>query len=131
LGGTEIVSTPENIDLVYSSRTRSLVDAVYDWSRFNSLPRGFGWIRDDLEEAKISTADLVEAALSFGNQGTIRRIGYLLEALSEQVRTPARLLTRLERSLNASSSTVPWIPTSIKRGRVSKRWGVVVNGTIP
>jgi predicted transcriptional regulator of viral defense system len=112
LGGTEIVSTPENIDLVYSSRTRSLVDAVYDWSRFNSLPRGFGWIRDDLEEAKISTADLVEA-------------------LSEQVRTPARLLTRLERSLNASSSTVPWIPTSIKRGRVSKRWGVVVNGTIP
>ena len=40
LGDTEIVTTPEKIDLIYSSRARSLVDAVYDWSRFNSLPLG-------------------------------------------------------------------------------------------
>ena len=40
LGETEVVKTPDGIDAVYSSRVRSLVDAVYDWSRFNSLPRG-------------------------------------------------------------------------------------------
>ena len=40
-------------------------------------------------ESRISTADLVDATLNFGNQGTIRRIGYLLEALSEQQRIPA------------------------------------------
>ena len=45
LGETEVVNTPDGIDAVYSSRVRSLVDAVYDWSRFNSLPRGYDWIR--------------------------------------------------------------------------------------
>ena len=38
-GETEVVKTPDGIGAVYSSRVRSLVDAVYDWSRFDSLPR--------------------------------------------------------------------------------------------
>ena len=136
LGDTETVTTPEKIDLIYSSRARSLVDAVYDWSRFNSLPRAFGWIRKDLAESRISTADLVNATLTFGNQGTIRRIGFLLTELSEREKTlarliPVRLIVRLERALRPSSSTIPWIPTMSKRGRVNKRWGLIVNGTIP
>jgi hypothetical protein len=32
LGETEVVKTPDGIEAVYSSRVRSLVDAVYDWS---------------------------------------------------------------------------------------------------
>ena len=141
LGGTETVTTPEKIDLRYSSRARSLVDAVYDWSRFNSLPRAFRWIRSDLENARISAADFTEAALKYGNQATIRRIGYLLEELSKGEKSlarliPSRLIARLERALRCSSSTIPWIPTEPKRGqvdqnKVSKRWGVVVNGTVP
>lgn len=136
LGGTETVTTPEEIELVYSSRARSLVDAVQDWSRFNSLPRAFGWIWSDLAESRISTADLVDTALSFGNQGTIRRIGYLLAELSERQKNlarfiPARLIMRLEGVLRSSSSTIPWIPTMTKRGQVNKRWGLIVNGTIP
>ena len=131
LGDTEVVTTPEKVDLIYSSRARSLVDAVYDWSRFNSLPRAFGWIRNDLTESKISTADLVDAALKYGNQGTIRRIGHLIEELAEQQRIPTRLIRRLERALRSTSSTIPWIPTAAKRGRVNKRWGLIVNGTSP
>jgi len=136
LGDTEIVTTPEKIDLVYSSRARSLVDAVYDWSRFNSLPRAFGWIQKDLTESRISTADLAEAALNYGNQGTIRRIGYLLDELSKRQKDlarliPARLVMRLESALPSTSSTIPWLPTMTKRGHVNQRWGLVVNGTIP
>src|SRR5262245_56951496 len=33
LGGTEAVRAPDGVDVVYASRARSLVDAVYDWSR--------------------------------------------------------------------------------------------------
>lgn len=136
LGSTEVVMTPEKINLVYSSRARSLVDAVYDWSRFNSLPRAFAWIRDELRQSKVSAADLVEAALRFGNQGTIRRLGYLLSDLSDNenhiARTiPARLIMRLEKRLRNSSSTIPWIPTRTKRGFINRRWGLVINGTIP
>jgi predicted transcriptional regulator of viral defense system len=136
LGDTETVTTPEQIDLTYCSRARSLVDGVYDWSRFNSLPLAFGWIRNDLAESRVRTADLVHATLKFGNQGTIRRIGYLLAELSDLQKDlarliPTRLIMRLERALRSSSSTIPWIPTISKRGQVNKRWGLVVNGKIP
>ena len=92
LGGTETVTTPEKIDLIYSSRARSLVDAVYDWSRFNSLPRAFRWIQSDLTDSKISTAALVDATLKFGNQATIRRIGFSLAELSEREESLTRLI---------------------------------------
>ncbi len=135
LGDTETIKTPEGIDLFYSSRARSLVDAVYDWSRFNSLPRAFVWIRSELTHGRITTAELVEAALRFGNQGTIRRIGFLLaELLEQQPNTarliPTQLLGRLERALHPTTSTIPWIPTRPKRGQVVRQWGLVVNGTI-
>ena len=45
LGDTEEVRTRKAGPAVYSSRVRTLVDAVYDWSRFNSLPRAYDWIR--------------------------------------------------------------------------------------
>jgi predicted transcriptional regulator of viral defense system len=141
LGGVETVTTPEKIDMVYSSRARSLVDAVYDWSRFNSLPRAFNWIRSDLVDSRIGTADLVNNTVKYGNQATIRRIGFLLAELSEREEglarlIPSRLVVRLEKALRGSSATIPWIPTIPKRGqvdenKVNKRWGIVVNGTIP
>ena len=34
-----------------NQRRCALVDAVYDWARFNSVPRGYGWIRLHLEDA--------------------------------------------------------------------------------
>ena len=45
LGATETTTVPEGPTLVYSSRARALVDAVYDWSRFDGIPAaidGFG-----------------------------------------------------------------------------------------
>jgi predicted transcriptional regulator of viral defense system len=123
LGGTEVVRVPEGIDVVYASRARSLVDAVYDWSRFDSLPRAFGWIRREVEKDDGFVAELVQAAIQFGNQGTLRRIGGLLERLGVQ----NSLLRKLERELRRTSTFVPWIPGREKRGTTSRRWGVVFN----
>ena len=58
LGGTEIVRSPDGIDVVYASKARSLVDAVYDWSRFDSLPRAFDWIRREVEKDDAFVAEL-------------------------------------------------------------------------
>jgi hypothetical protein len=123
LGGTEVVRTPDGIDIVYASKARSLVDAVYDWSRFDSLPRAFRWIGAELEKDEGFAAELVQATIQFGNQGTARRIGALLEML--KVQEP--LLRRLERVLRPASSLIPWIPNRVKRGKTTSRWGVVVN----
>ena len=64
LGETEVVQTPDGIEVAYSSRARSLVDAVYDWSRFNSLPRGYGWIRAELSREPAMATEIVRIALA-------------------------------------------------------------------
>jgi len=125
LGATEEAPPSEGgPPAIYSSRARSLVDAVYDWSRFGSLPRGYGWIRSELEAKRVKAADLVEITLRYGDKGTIRRIGALLEreGIAET------LLRKIERALPATSSPIPWIPRRAKRGPVERRWGVVWNG---
>lgn len=123
LGGVEVVRTPDGIDVVYASKPRALVDAVYDWSRFDSLPRAFEWIRREVEKDDAFAAELIRMTIQFGNQGTVRRIGALLERMGVQ----EHLLRRLDRETHPSSSFVPWIPNREKRGKTNKRWGVVIN----
>ena len=123
LGETEIVKTPDGIDVFYSSRVRSLVDAVYDWSRFNSLPQGYDWIRAELARDREVSDELVRVALQYGNVSTLRRLGKLLELEG----VAESLLRRLSRKLAPSSALIPWAPTLPKRGIVDRRWGVVVN----
>lgn len=122
LGDTELV-TMEEEKAVYASRTRSLVDAIYDWSRFNGIPRGYEWIRRELKTERVSPAALVKCTLRYGDIGTIRRMGALLERQG----IPEMLLRKLDRALKPSTSLIPWIPTQPKRGIANRRWGVVLN----
>ena len=124
LGVTEQTASSDGPPAIYSSRARSLVDAVYDWSRFGSLPRGYSWIRTELEAKRVKAADLVDLTLRYGDRGTIRRIGALLEREG----VAENLLRKLERALPATSSPIPLIPRRAKRGPVERRWGVVWNG---
>lgn len=124
LGETEQFETPSGETLVYSSRVRTLVDAVYDWSRFDSLPRAYDWIRRDIEAGRISPADLSQITICFGNLGTIRRIGALLEQIGVQ----EPLIKRLQRKLTPSTAKIPLVPGRPLRGNLLKRWGVVLNG---
>ena len=123
LGDTEEVQTADGRSAVYSSRVRTLMDAVYDWSRFNSLPRAFDWIRGDLATSRVSASELATATLRYGDKGTIRRIGLLLE---RQGADPATL-QKLEGALTPSTGLIPWNPAKPKRGTISRRWGVVLN----
>src|SRR3990172_5634229 len=117
LGDTERVRTAEGLTAVYSSRVRTLVDAVYDWSRFNSLPRAFGWVRAELAARRIAAAELVQVTLRYGDVGTIRRGGALLDRAG----VAAALLRKLERALKPSTSLIPWIPRRPKRGTADRR----------
>lgn len=123
LGDTTTVPAPDGEPAVYSSRVRSLVDAVYDWSRFNGIPRGYGWIRGELKTRRISAAELVACTLRYGDKGTIRRMGVLLQREGVE----DRLLRKLERALTRTSGPIPWNPSKPKRGPVNQRWGVVMN----
>ena len=123
LGSLETVTTSEGIVSNYPSKARALMDAVYDWSRFNSLPRAYEWIAREIDADDAMPADLVDVCISYGNQGTMRRLGKLLsmKAVSEP------LLQKLAKRINQSSSLIPWVPSKPKRGQIDKRWGVILN----
>jgi predicted transcriptional regulator of viral defense system len=123
LGDTEVDTMADGERVVYASRVRTLVDTVYDWSRFNGLPRGYGWIRRELAAKSVGVAELVRVTLKYGDVGTIRRMGVLLE---REGAAPA-LLRKLKRALTPSTSLIPWIPRSPKKGVVNRYWGVVEN----
>jgi len=123
LGETETFRTPDGVQTVYSSRIRSLVDAIHDWSRFGSLPQAYEWIRAELANDEKAAARLVATALKYGNTGTVRRLGKLLDL--EGVK-PA-LLKKLKQRLAPSSAWIPWVPTNRKRGPVDRQWGVIFN----
>lgn len=124
LGATAEIMAAGDIPLVYPSKARTLMDAVYDWSRFNGLPRGYDWIRQALSKEPELSYELVEVAARFGNQATMRRIGYLMEKLEQ----PSQCAKRLEGCLNDSRAFIPWIPGAPSKGPINRKWGVIVNG---
>jgi predicted transcriptional regulator of viral defense system len=123
LGDTDIQKRPDGETMIYASRVRTLVDAVYDWTLFNSLPRGYRWIRSELAAKRIRPAKLVTCALAYGDVGTIRRIGFFLEKSG----APRSLLRKLQQALEPTTAFIPLVPRRPKRGRRNKQWGVVEN----
>ena len=126
LGAIEEAPALEGPPTIYASRARSLVDAVYDWARYGSLPEGYRWIRRELEAKRVTAAQLVDLTLRYGDKGTIRRMGALLEREG----IPEALLRKLARALPATSGPIPWIPRRAKRGPILRRWGVVWNSEV-
>lgn len=124
LGATTAVTTREGVEIIYASEARTLVDAVYDWSRFNSLPRGYDWIQQEITDDPKLSSELVDTTVQYGNQATVRRIGYLLDRLAK----PPRITMRLQRRLSDSKALIPWIPGKSTKGTVNRKWGVIVNG---
>ncbi len=123
LGSIETVGTGEGTKVIYSSKPRTLVDAVYDWSRFNSLPRGYDWIKQETKNDSNLAMELVAVAVQYGNQATMRRIGYLLDAIPN---TSANV-DQLQRKLSDSKSLIPWIPGKPAKGSANRKWGLIVN----
>jgi len=121
LGGAVSQELPDGTTLWRASLARTLVDAVYDWFRFNSLPRAFDWIRRKCGEPRLRS-ELVTAALAYGNISTQKRIGYLLESLGF-----GELSRKLRREVARSPSLVAFDPTRPLRGKVIRRWGLVDN----
>ena len=124
LGAINAVRIREDMEIIYSSKARTLMDAVYDWYRFNSLPRGYEWIKGEIKNEPQLASELIEVTAEYGNMATTRRIGYLLDTL---VRNP-KMLSRLQRQLSVSSSIVPWIPGRSAKGTINQKWGIIING---
>jgi predicted transcriptional regulator of viral defense system len=126
LGSAKSLRTPDGIDAVMVTKTRALVDAVYDWSRYNTLPRAYGWIAGSLKKDPSLTEQLIADTLKFSNKGTLKRIGYWL---AQRGVTDDRL-SKMKRQLGSAKSLIPWIPGQTSTGSVNRQWGLIINGSI-
>jgi predicted transcriptional regulator of viral defense system len=88
--------------------------------------QGFDWIRTELTTKRVAASELVRVTLRYGNVGTIRRMGALLDRAG----IPAALLRKLEQGLKRCKSLIAWNPVRPKRGTVDRRWGVVWNDRV-
>jgi predicted transcriptional regulator of viral defense system len=127
LGSTRSLKTPDGIDAVMVTKTRALVDAVYDWSRYNTLPRAYGWIKETLKKDPAIVKNLIADTLKYGNKGTVKRIGYWLAQLG----VTDEQLIKMRRQLGPVKSLISWIPGRAAKGNVNKEWGLIINGAIP
>jgi predicted transcriptional regulator of viral defense system len=123
LGGTGTVRTPDGVEVPMPTKARALMDAVCDWSRFGSLPMAYEWIRSAVRAERRLADELANSACRHGNQGTIRRIGFILDHLGAR----GSWKRALQRALRRSTSLIPLVPSRPLRGAVDRRWGIVAN----
>ena len=121
-----IIKKYDGTEVPYASRARLLIDCIYDWNRYNTIPRVFNWIKKEIEKDPDITEKLVSNAIRYGNKSTQCRLGYLLEKLDVK----AKLVDRLQKKIAGSKSLIPLIPNTDFKGSVNKKWGLIINGQI-
>jgi predicted transcriptional regulator of viral defense system len=123
LGAAKEVKTPDGPELIVPTKARALLDAVFDYARFGTLPEALDWIRRSLTEEDVLPNDLADTARRFGNQGTIRRIGFMLSRFD----VPQTAVRRLRNTLRSNASLIPLVPGRPAKGSVDREWGVIDN----
>jgi predicted transcriptional regulator of viral defense system len=126
LGSLNKFKTTDGSTAIFASRSRTLMDAVYDWSRYNTIPRAYKWIENDVKKDRAVADDLISVTIKFGNKGTVRRIGYLLEMLGVK----DFVLKSMKGKKGSTMSLIPWIPDKPSKGSINKDWGLIINGEI-
>ena len=126
LGGLNKFKTSDGSIAIFASRSRALIDAVYDWSRYNTLPRAYKWIEADVKKDPRFADELILMTIKFGNKGTVRRIGYLLETLGVE----ASVLGKMKGKKGSTKSLIAWMPDRPSKGSINKYWGLIINGEI-
>jgi predicted transcriptional regulator of viral defense system len=111
---------------IFSSIEKMLLDAVYDYKRFGTLPEAYSWINDALKNEKINSKKFARVVSKFGNTMSKKRIGWLLEKLGVE----KTILQQIKKSTPKSKFLVPLNPNNYN-GPINKTWGVIENVKIP
>jgi hypothetical protein len=74
--------------------------------------QGFDWIRTELTTKRVAASELVRVTLRYGNVGTIRRMGALLDRAG----IPAALLRKLEQGPEALQEPHRLEPSATEAG---------------
>ena len=105
-------------------RGRVVMDAVFDSTRFGTLPKAYFWIREGRAN-QVFLDGLTASAILHGDGPTRRRLGCVLELLE----TDGKRIEELEKSILPFRSFIPLVPGGDRRGHTNKKWGIILNQT--
>jgi predicted transcriptional regulator of viral defense system len=126
LGAAMESETTDGEKIFMATKARALLDAVYDWSRYNTIPRAYRWILAAIREDPGFLEEFIGVSLKYGNKGTLRRIGYLLSVAA----VPENVLRLIKKKSGSLKSLITWIPGKPAKGSVNREWGLIINGII-
>ena len=105
-----------------STAEQALLDAVYDYKKYGTLPKAYDWITVALRNKKINPEKLVDITIKYGNTMSQKRIGWILDKLKVSQKT----INRLKRKIPKTNFLAPLDPKN-NIGSVNKEWGVIEN----
>ncbi len=105
-----------------SSAEQTLLDAVYDYKKYGTLPKAYDWIAIAVRNKKISPEKLVNITIKYGNTMSQKRIGWVLNELE----ISQRVINRLKKKIPKTKFLVPLDPKN-NVGPINKKWGVIEN----
>jgi predicted transcriptional regulator of viral defense system len=126
LGSAREIESPGGEKIFMVTKARALLDAVYDWSRYGTMPIVYRWILTNIEKEPAFLEEFINVALQYGNKSASRRIGYLLSLCA----VPENLLLKFQRNSGSLKSLITLIPGKVAKGCVNKEWGLIINGAV-
>lgn len=112
----------DKTQVVFGTFARTIMDAVYDYSRFATLPKAYEWIYKLRDNPDFLT-ELMALSARHSNQSTCRRLGYLLEEMGHP-----KIAKELKSVVNRKTKAfIPLVPNRGRAGATNRDWGVIVN----
>lgn len=122
IGSHNVIELPDGKNVVMSSLARTLMDAVYEWSRFNTIPTAYKWIENYINDTG-TINELIQVTSQFTNIATKRRIGYTLERLNLKTKK----IYFLQKQLKSTKGWVALDPTQKATGKTNDKWRIIDN----
>jgi len=112
-------------DLVvqYSSPARAIFDAIYDFEKYGTMPKAYGWLKERISDKKFMK-EFLAVLLMLANVAAMKRVGYVLEGAG----CSQSVLFAIQQKIPANRVFVPLDPTKKVRGKINTKWGVILNG---
>ena len=76
IGSASESQTPNGEKICISAKARALLDAIYDWSRYHTIPRAYRWILTSIESDPDFLEDFTEGCPEIRQQGPARHRVY-------------------------------------------------------
>ena len=122
IGSQSTIEIHNGKPVYISSLARTIMDAVYEWSRFNSLPTAYKWLNDYIDDKKIID-ELIQITLRYANIATKRRIDYTLEKLTPKNKS----IPLIQQQFKSAQGWITLDPTQKAIGKTNKKWRIIDN----